>query len=197
MMKYREWFMALVLGLSPCGPVMAQTSPSKDVTDAPYATDSLPVSTAKLGTFPFLGLPDGYRYINEPQPRDFDKFPFWTGNGFHPVEGHLFMAYIRAKPEKTYSAYELKRNVEAELLSLGAVKISDMKIPNGIAHALPQPTAADKSVGLGDFYNNPVSTYVIRQPDRQIWVHFTTSTSGASWAILETKEFEATAKPLH
>lgn len=174
----------------------ADAARAGDVTATPFDIAKVPLSTATLGAFPFLGLPDGYRYINDPQPRDFDQFPFWTGKGFHAVEGPLFMAYIRAEPGKAYSAVELKRNIETELAGLGAVKLTDMRIPNGTAHALPRPMAADKAVGLGDFYNNAVSTYVIHQTGREIWVHFTTSGSGASWAILEAKPFQSTARPL-
>ncbi len=46
-----------------------------------------------------------------------------------------------------------------------------------------------------DVYNAPAQTWVIRRPDRQIWVHFVPDSFTAAWTILETKPFRADRRP--
>jgi OOP family OmpA-OmpF porin len=151
----------------------------------PFDTAKFPIARAVAGDFPYLTLPDGYQYINSPQPRDLDRFPFWTPKGFHPVEGRVFMAYVRAVPGKAYSQYELTKRLSDQILGLGGTAVANERIPNAIAHSLPHPLFADHSVGLGDIYNVPVATWVIHRAQGDIWVSFTTSGSGASLAVME------------
>jgi hypothetical protein len=185
----RVWEGVAALAMTP---LIGQTAAWAQSIAVPYTDAGVPFDTAKLPTangvqteFPFLTLPDGYQYINSPQPRDLDRFPFWTPKGFHPVEGRVFMAYVRARAGKAYSPYELSKRLQDQIAALGGTKISDERIPNGIAHSVPQQIAADHSVGLGDFYNNPVATFVIHRVRGDVWVSFSTSGSGASLAILE------------
>jgi OOP family OmpA-OmpF porin len=73
---------------------------------AGFAIDKVPVSNAPLGAFPYIGLPEGYKwgsYQSSPDKgeiRDFDHFTFWTGSALHDVEGKLFMAAITNKAGK-------------------------------------------------------------------------------------------------
>lgn len=179
-----------------------QAAPGNDVApvaqaaSSDFSIDRVPVSNASLGSFPYFSLPDGYQPLNKPETRDFGHFPFWTGKAFHDVEGKIFMSSIGPGDGKTFSGYELKKNIAAELAQAGAVLVTDGKVPSDLSHALPQDVAVGMVDGLGDIYNNPVETWVIRRPDRQIWVHFTTDDSSAAWTILETKPFVQTARLL-
>lgn len=158
-----------------------------------FSIDDIPMSTVPLGSFPYLSLPDGYEPMNAPETRDFGHFPFWIGSGFHDVEGKLFMSFISAKPGKTYSDFELKKNIEAELKQAGGQELTDSKIPGSLTDQLPEDVKVGMNTGLGDVYNNPTETWVIRRPDRQIWVHFVGGGGSASWTILETKPFTQSA----
>src|SRR5690606_6856069 len=56
--------------------------------------------------FPHLSLPAGYADGNRPKQRDFDMYPFWTGNGFEEVEGRTYAADVRAR-ERANSMHEV------------------------------------------------------------------------------------------
>jgi len=43
-----------------------------------FDLNKIPLSTATLGDFPYIALPDGYIYQNTEQ-RNFERVPFWTG----------------------------------------------------------------------------------------------------------------------
>lgn len=150
------------------------------------------VSTAKLGAFPYIGLPEGYEWQRS-QTRDFDHFLFWTGTAFEDVEGKFYEGKIVASKGKEYSQYELKRNLEAMLSQAGAVKVFEAKIPRDELKKLPADIRTDKVDGLSDVYNHAATVWVIRRNDRQIWVHWAPSGNGSGLAMIETKPFVATA----
>jgi outer membrane protein OmpA-like peptidoglycan-associated protein len=169
---------------------------------AGFAIDKVPVSNAPLGAFPYIGLPEGYKwgsYQSSPDKgeiRDFDHFTFWTGSALHDVEGKLFMAAITNKAGKTYSAYELKKNIEAVIAEAGGVKVTESRIPREITQTLPEDIKIDKNTCLGDVYNEPAEVWVIRRADREIWIHSAANSASASMCIVETKPFVVTAKLL-
>lgn len=160
---------------------------------AAFALDSVPVSDAPLGRFPYFALPDGYQPVNPPETREFGHFLFWTGAALREVEGKVFLSLIGPKDGKTYASYELRKNIEAVLTQAGGRKIADGRIPGSVTETLPEDIRVGMYEGLGNVYGAPVQTWVIRRPDRQIWVHFVPDSNGAAWTILETKPFVQTA----
>lgn len=164
-----------------------------------FAIDKIAVSNAPLGAFPYIGLPTGYKWAEhggEGETRDFDHFPFWTGTALHDVEGKLFMSNITNETGKTFSAYELKKNIDAVIAAAGGVKITESKMPSEVSKALPDDVTIDKNSCLGDVYNEPAQVWVIRRPDREIWIQSVASSAVSSMCIVETKPFVATAKLL-
>ncbi|XYD11392.1 OmpA family protein [Methylobacterium sp. NMS12] len=158
-----------------------------------FAPDAVPVSEAPLGRFPYFALPDGYQPLNLPETREFGHFLFWTGTALHEVEGRVFLSLIGPRDGKTFSAYELRKNVEAVLTQAGGRKIADGRIPASVTETLPEDIRVGMYEGLGNVYGAPAQTWVIRRPDRQIWVHFVPDSNGAAWTILETRPFVQTA----
>lgn len=187
----------LPLAFAACGsggePGAAQASPEGRTIPGGVPLDDIPVSTVPLGGFPYFALPAGYQPMNPPETREFGHFPFWTGTALHDVEGKVFLSLISAKDGKTYSSYELKKNIEAVLTQAGARKLTDGRIPDTVTDTLPEDVKIGMYDGLGNVYAEPTQTWVIRRPDRQIWVHFVPGSSSASWTILETKPFAQTA----
>lgn len=160
-----------------------------------FEINSVPVSSAALGAFPYFTLPAGYAPINKPDTRDFDRFPFWVGDRFEWVEGRSFESRIGAdrKLGKRYSEHELRRNLEHVILAAGGVKVAEGKIPREATNALDDDVTVGHNAGLGDIYNEPTTTYVIRRADQNIWVHLVSNSAMASWMIMATEPFVATA----
>ncbi|MFC3716213.1 OmpA family protein [Luteimonas soli] len=172
-----------------------------DATPAPAASgtpafdiDAIPVSDAALGEFPYFSLPAGYEPMNKPVEMDYARFPFWTGQGFEWVEGRSYEASIDAADGKTWSEFELRKNLETLLTGVGAVKVTSSKIPREWTDKLEDDTTQGHIDGLGDIYNEAATVYVLRRADRNIWVHFVTNSAMGNWIIMETAPFEPTAK---
>jgi len=170
---------------APAGPVAPAA--------AAFSIDDVPLSNAPLGQFPYFGLPAGYEPQNKPKSLDFGHFLFWTGKAFENVEGQTYMVTIRNHEEKKFSSYELKRNFETLFQQAGAIKIADARIPAAVLDALPQATRSELLMGLGDVWNDPAQTWVIRRPSGAVWIHYTTNSAQGSLAVVQAKPFVATA----
>lgn len=155
---------------------------------------AIEVSDAALGEFPYFSLPAGYEPMNKPVEMDYARFPFWTGQEFEWVEGRSYEAAIAAADGKTWSEFELRKNLEALLESVGAVKVTSSKIPREWTDKLEDDITQGHIEGIGDIYNEAATVYVIRRADRNIWVHFVTNSAMGNWLIMETRPFEPTAK---
>lgn len=162
--------------------------------DAGFDIESVPVSNAALGEFPYFALPDGYQAMNKPVDMDYARFPFWTGRGFEWVEGRSHESSIEAADGKTWSEFELRKNLETLLASVGAVKVASSRIPREWSDKLEDDTKQGHIEGLGDIYNEAATVYVIRRADRNIWIHFVTTSAMGNWLVMETKPFVASAK---
>ncbi|WP_369978516.1 OmpA family protein [Xanthomonas bundabergensis] len=183
----------------------AQPASGAAATPAPAAAEpakrfdaaSLPVSDAPLGSFPYLGLPDGYVTKDAPVRNDFDRAPFWTGDRVEWVEGKIYAAAIGTAEGKPYSPLELSRNIQSMVESLGGQRIASGQLPADASKAIGDSNAAVTYVGgIGDIYNAPAETYVIHRADRDIWIHVCSGGGGGGLLIAETKPFQATAKVL-
>ena len=169
------------------------TSPAEP---AAFSIDAIPVSNAPLGKFPYFGLPAHYAIQNQAITREFSRFPFWTGKDFVQAEGKVWLASIVGEKESDYSAFELKKNMEALFEQAGAVKVFEGRIPYDRIKALPEQELQEINSGFGDAYNNPAEIWVIRRPDRQIWIHFAQDSAHSGMTVVETKPFVATASLL-
>lgn len=157
---------------------------------------SVPVSNVTLGEFPYITLPAGYSsgsYSTE--TKDFARFPFWVKGEPHWVEGKMYLATFGAESGKSMSEYEVKKSFDALVQQMGGQKVSEEKIPNDTIKGWGEEITAGFVDGLGDVYNEPATTYLIRRADGNIWIHLAVSGVG-SYVIAKEKGFEATAKLL-
>ena len=184
---------APVTQAEPAAPAPAPAAPDAKAA-APvgtYDTTKAAVSTVKLGAFPYLALPAGY-IAGSPQTLDLARFPVWVGDHFVWVEGKVYQSAIEAGDGKTFSKYEVQRNIESVVAQAGGKKIAEAQLPSDMREKL-NPDAQQVDAGLGDIISNPVTTFLIHQADRDIWVNFVSSTTRGSWAVIETKPFVASA----
>lgn len=164
------------------------TAPSTGTRATPkpvvFDLSSTPVSAAALGDFPYIAVPAGYEIYDE-RTLDLAGFPVWTGAAFQTVEGRVYMAQSKVPEGKSYSPLEFERGVENSVKALGGVRISRGEVPNEAFENLPSDVSQDASLGLGERYGNPFTTFVIRRADRTIWVQVVAGQSRASWAVVD------------
>lgn len=167
-----------------------------DKKSSTFNIENVPVSTVSLGDFPYIALPEGYQFYDGTSV-NFEKTPFWTGQNIEFVEGKLYSAII--KPKENYkegSFLELQRNIEDVIQQLGGKKIVNSQMTKADLDKIPQKFRVDYVSGLGDIYNNPTETFLIRQADKNIWLQLTQSGSSAGLLVAENKALQITAKAL-
>lgn len=182
---------------TPVAEVPAKTEASQPAAaaSADFDVSTVPVSSVALGEFPYLSLPDGYVASLTRSP-DFAIYPFWNGERFQMVEGRLSMTRIGYRPGKTFSQVELRRNIEHMVMAAGGVKVAEGQIPREIGNALDKTLQQETYVGLGDYQNQPTTTYVIRQADKTIWVSLNISHNVGALTVMQVEQFVATASLL-
>jgi len=145
-------------------------------------------------SFPHLSLPAGYRERNTPEQRDFDAFPFWTGDHFEPVEGRTFAADFD-KGEREYSMHEVRRNLEAMMAQVNGTKVFEGRIPHEAAEGVSKQVQSSYGNAASYSWDN-YDTVVYRvdlADGRQVWVHARLEYLSAGWVVVERKGFTQTA----
>src|SRR5690606_19291742 len=80
------------------------------------------------GQFPYLSMPEGYDEGNRPRQRDFDMYPFWTGEGFEEVEGRTWAGQVMAG-KRARSMHEVRRNLQAMMAEAGGELVFEGRMP--------------------------------------------------------------------
>lgn len=165
--------------------------------DAGFDIGTVPVSNVALGDFPYLRLPRGYVYQGE-EASDYERIPFWTGDRMEWVEGPLFGGRIIGDKAqgKEFSLLEYQRNMQAAIRQAGGHSIAQGRIPDEFHDAVTQ---ADPELlsrlysAMGNTFSEPVETFVIRRPDRDIWIQVGGYANGGNLRVVETLPLEITA----
>lgn len=162
-----------------------------------FDIETLATSEVALGEFPYLKLPRGYAY-QDTFGSEYDRIAFWTGDRLEWVEGRAFGARVvgdRGEGGK-FSLLEFRRNMQAAIEQAGGHRIAEGRWPRELRDEL-EATDPDLGVrynaGLGDIWNRPVETFVIRRPDRAIWIQVTGYEHSGNLLLAETVPVEITA----
>jgi len=182
---------------SPTATSDAATGPAEKA-DTGFDPESVPLSTAILGGFPYLKLPDGYRMVDrKTQSFDISEFPFWTDAGYEWVEGRLQTSTFRAEKGKEFSELEVVRNIEQLIASVGGMQVGDGKAAADSEDAARVRSLLGKYKGALCYPTLDVSrSFVIRRSDRVIWVHLCARNNEGGLAIAETTPLDITASLL-
>ncbi|MFC4123625.1 hypothetical protein [Nocardia rhizosphaerae] len=172
---------------APTTTAAAATTPTGPAFDPQTA----PLSTAELGEFPYFAIPAGFENPNSPEPiADRDRVPVWTGSQLRWVVGKVYQSPIYASDDRTFSKFELLESIDQAVADAGGVKVTESKIPQEFIDSIDKDLRVSYSSGLGDIYNNKASTYLVRRPDRLVWIHVSTDSAGAGWIIAEEQADE-------
>jgi len=181
----------------------AKPGQADDAADAGQAAvgefdiSSVPLSTVALGDFPYLTLPAGYVGNGDAETKRIARFPFWVKGRAHWVEGRFYLVNVYPEKEGDYNPYELRKNLEALVAQMGGVKLVRGKnFPTTSSRAGATKSRMGFLKGLGDIYNVPASTYVVRRDDGNIWIHFAQDTAQGGLIVGQEKAFVATAQLL-
>ena len=179
---------------SPAGSTPGEGAP--DAVDR-FDIESVPVSDAPLGAFPYFSIPDGYReHPLETRRLDFGRAAFWTGDRIEVVEGQVYATGVRVKPDtgKQFSSLEVLRNLEHVITSAGGVEIA--------AGEVPEPAREDETIVsiMGQFDTistchsySPVQVFVLRHAKGNIWARTCEEQNYVGLIVAQAEAFTPTA----
>ena len=157
----------------------ATTEPSTTNTPtAPAGFDpsTVPISTAKVGAFPLVTLLDGYQKMTLENSAGnssnvylkdvaFDRYEFFDGVKLVPVEGRLYTVQALGK---NASFYQVQKTYEALVKGMGGVTVYEGKAQKMKDLGLKFEDGRHR--GNYDWPQETMGVYMVRLPDREIWV---------------------------
>ncbi|RSK49282.1 hypothetical protein [Hymenobacter rigui] len=155
---------------APATATPAEEAPATSAPAAAFDINTVPVSSANLGQFPYLSALKGYEVnTSNSEDYDFERAYVFDGKSLIPIEGKVSQRlFDEMNGEKKASELMIQRNYETLLKGLGAVQVFSGKVTQ---------EAIDK-VGSDEVYkhnkwslspDHETSTYVIRQKDKEVW----------------------------
>lgn len=160
-----------------------------------FDINSIPVSNADIGDFPFFTAPAGSNYINNVKPKEFDFIVFVTPDDIFEVEGKTFRAYIHRdrKSETEISGRYLFHSYEDAILAAGGVKVFEGRLKGDRLERYKELCTYGGSNGSIDVYNEEIVTYVIRRDDGNVYIAMLKQDFPSSAIqIVQEKAFEQT-----
>lgn len=164
---------AATTAAAPAAPADAAATPAAGAPAAAATFDinTVPISTANLGGFPYLSKLPGYKigYASDSVAFDFDRSYVYDGQALVPVEGRVLRRLYRVVDDKKRtSELMVQRNYANLVKSLGGVQVSSGKLPR---EAVDKVGSDEYQKHFGDLNaGDDVDTYVIRQKDKEVWV---------------------------
>lgn len=174
-------------------PAAAPAAAAAAAAAAAFDINAIPVSDKPLPAWPYIALPAGYEfdYADDMASRskDLARVPVWTGGQLLWVEGKVFSDQIDNSDGKTYSRFEVRKNVQQAIEALGGVRITE--------RSFDEATWDANEKALGDFrqefsrmqnaywYDADADTYVIRRADKAIWIVFQSGNDQGALMVAE------------
>lgn len=161
---------------------------------AHFNVNSIPVSTAEVGDFPFFSFPKGLEFQNKPVQRSYDILLFPINGVMTPIEGKIWKTYVvngKSNTEEWSLPYFLKSYDDA-ITKVGGVKIFDGKVSQEELDRIKDIKYFGEE-GSIDYWNEPVKVYVIKRTNGDdIYIQLYGNSSSGAIQILQKAPFEQT-----
>ena len=160
-----------------------------------FDINTVAVSDAPLGAFPFIQLPQGYQAIKVIEKR-FERFPFYTGDRVEWVEGQIWSAGLRHDDSNLYAPMEVQANLDAVMAAAGAQQVFRGQIPGPMhdeVKAENSALAGEYYFGYRAWYSPRYTSWVINRGDHQIWVQSGSDNTSGGLVVMQTRPAVITA----
>lgn len=156
--------------------------------------DTLPVSKAELGEFPFFSFPEGLKSMNKPIQRTYDLLYFPINGIMTPIEGKVWKTNVSAiDGYDSWSLAYFRKSYDDLILSLGGIKIFDGQISYEEYERYHQDAeylGEDGSIG---YVGQKIRVYLIkRENGDDVYIQLCGDSAGGELNILQKKAFEQT-----
>ncbi len=163
---------------APSDMALGEPAQASDAAAATFDISRIPVSDTPLPEWPYIALPAGYEFDSADDiakhSKDLARVPVWTGGQLLWVEGRTFSDAIESVEGKSFSKFEVRKNLQRAVEALGGVRLSERSFDQAMYNANEKE--------IGDFreefskvrdaywYDKDADTYLIRRADKAIWV---------------------------
>ncbi|WP_268223414.1 OmpA family protein [Sinomicrobium oceani] len=157
--------------------------------------DTVPISTADLGDFPFFGLPDNIQYESKPLQRNYDEIYFPVNNigKLKKIGGRSFKSNMINTDNSEWSRPYFIKSYDEAIRAVDGVKLFEGKFKYGQIQFMKENAEYLGEEGSLDFYNNTIHSYIIRRPDGDdIYIQFDANTAGGAIQIIQKEAFKQT-----
>lgn len=160
-------------------------------TDAPSPTffdvQKAPSSTELVSAFPHVdnaAVPERARAeVADVSDR---TVPIWTGDRVLSITGKVHQQAFRTNADGQFTTAEAQKFVTDFVTKAGGTLVTESYLPDAAAAAFQTADPKDELVlGLGDVYNQPLRTYLIKSGDKVVWVHSVSNVSQTSLLVVE------------
>lgn len=151
----------------------AEAAPTTTATTATFDISSVPVSTANLGTFPYLSSLKDYEVnTSNSEFYEFERAYVYDGKKLVTVEGKVSQRLFGPQDRnKKASELMISRNYETLLKNLGATKVSSTKVPREVIDKVGDDVYKYGKWSIST--DHVTDTYLIRQKDKEVWLQVT------------------------
>lgn len=154
-----------------------------------FNIDSIPVSKVALGDFPYVKLPKGLKLLNDKPFEHAQDFLFFPIDGkMKRIEGRVWRAFITHDEGmgNGWSFDYFSKSLTAEIKRLGGVKIYEGRVAKTELDRIKDAATYFGDEGSIDYWNEKVSTYVIRRADgHHIYYQFSGNSAGGQLQLVQ------------
>ncbi|WP_270088016.1 OmpA family protein [Sphingobacterium sp. SYP-B4668] len=160
---------------------------------ADFNIEDIAFSTADIGDFPFINLPEGLEAHKGAIQSKFDICFFPINGVMTPFEGKLYKANVGAVRGEEYSQRYFEKSMEDYLLSVGAVKVFDGEITREEYDRYNKQDPNKGGSGDMGYWNQNIQFFIIRSKDKgNIYIQFTSNNAGGKLNIVQEEAFKQT-----
>lgn len=172
---------------------------TSDLSSSTFEINSIPVSTADIGTFPYLTPPEGYEKDDRrTQDKRFEeKFFFLNDSISMSIKGKYYHAFIRPKEAEVFSEAYIVHSYEKAIKDLGGILIYEGEIPDNTETYLLDKNRMPYSLDLASFTTCTYKQFVLRTPNGNVWFEICfgdMSSKGIDYTVMYEGELVQTIK---
>lgn len=174
-------------------PAAGAETPGADPVVPSFDISAIKISDKPLPEWPYVVLPAGYHYDNANDiagaSKDLARVPLWTGSELVWLEGRTFSDDIRNDEGKSFSKFEVRKNLQQAIESLGGQRLSEKSYDETVyrAHEKELEDFRQEFNDIRDayWYDKDADTYLIRRADQAIWIVTEVNNDSASLMVAE------------
>lgn len=163
------------------------------IADKGFDINKIPFSTADIGDFPFINLPQGLQEMNKPLVKEFDICFFPINGVMTPFEGKLYKTFVSPKQGEEFSQHFFEKSMADYLQSIGAVKVFDGEITKEEYERYNKQDPNKGGEGDMGYAGQNMKFWVLRTKDKgNVYIQYLSNNAGASLNVLQEANFKQT-----